>query len=198
MEGGLKMNVTKEKAAENRETLLIQAARLFRERGISGVSVDALAEAANMTHGSLYSQFGSKDKVLAEALTHGFTKIRAKRATLESMSEVIALYVSSVHRDNPGNGCFIPTLGSEIPRQSPEVRARFTDIVKSSVDLLASFLPGKRKRQREDEALTIFATMIGTIILSRAVDDAKLSDRILSVNREYLVQLQKRHSQASI
>lgn len=185
------MNVTKEKAAENRENLLIQAARLFRERGISGIGVDALAEAANMTHGSLYSQFGSKDKVLAESLTNGFDKIIARRATLENISEVIDLYISSAHRDNPGAGCFIPTLGSEIPRQSTEVRARFTDIVKRSMDLLGSMLPGKRKRQREDEALPIFATMIGTIILSRAVDDAKLSDRILSVNREYLLQQQK-------
>ena len=192
------MNVTKEKAAENRENLLIQAARLFRERGISGVSVDALAEAANMTHGSLYSHFGSKDKVLAESLTHGFGKIVAKRATLDNISEVIDLYVSSAHRDNPGAGCFIPTLGSEIPRQSTEVRAQFTEIVKRSMNLLGSMLPGKRKRQREDEALPIFATMIGTIILSRAVDDAKLSARILSVNREYLSQQQKSRSRESI
>lgn len=191
------MNVTKEKAAENRENLLVQAARLFRERGISGVSVDALAEAANMTHGSLYSHFGSKDKILAESLTHGFDKIIAKRATLDNISEVIDLYVSSAHRDNPGAGCFIPTLGSEIPRQSTEVRARFTEIVRRSMNLLGSMLPG-RKRQREDEALPIFATMIGTIILSRAVDDTKLSDRILSVNREYLLQQQKSRSRESI
>jgi hypothetical protein len=40
--------------------------------------------------------------------------------------------------------------------------------------------------------------MIGTIILSRAVDDEKLSDRILSVNREYLLQQQKRRSRESV
>ena len=34
----------------------------MRERGISGVGVDELTEAAGMTHGSLYSQFGSKDR----------------------------------------------------------------------------------------------------------------------------------------
>lgn len=188
------MNVTKEKAAENRENLLNQAARLFRERGIPGVSVDALAEAANMTHGSLYSHFGSKDKVLAESLTHGFEKIIAKRATLDDLSEVIDLYVSSAHRDNPGAGCFLPTLGSEIPRQNAEIRSRFTEIVKRSLNLLGSMLPRKPKRQREDEALPIFATMIGTIILSRAVDDAALSDRILSVNREYLLRQQRSRS----
>src|SRR5690349_6195733 len=56
------MRVTKEKAAENRARILSAAARLFRERGLSGVGVDALGEAAGMTHGSLYSQFGSKER----------------------------------------------------------------------------------------------------------------------------------------
>jgi TetR/AcrR family transcriptional repressor of nem operon len=47
------MRVTKEKAAENRERILKAASRLIRERGISGAGVDALTEAAGMTHGSL-------------------------------------------------------------------------------------------------------------------------------------------------
>ena len=62
------MRVSKEKVAENRERILKEAARLIRERGISGVGVDALTEAAGLTHGSLYSQFGSKERLAAEAL----------------------------------------------------------------------------------------------------------------------------------
>ena len=65
------MRVTKEKAAENRARILAAAARLFRERGLSGVGVDTLGEAAGMTHGSLYSQFGSKERLAAEALRRG-------------------------------------------------------------------------------------------------------------------------------
>jgi len=61
------MRVTKEKVAENRERILTEAARLFRERGVSAVGMDALADAAGMTHGSLYSQFDSKEHLAAEA-----------------------------------------------------------------------------------------------------------------------------------
>ena len=61
------MRVSKEKAAENRERILTEAARLFREHGLSGVGVDALTDAAGLTHGSLYSQFGSKERLAAEA-----------------------------------------------------------------------------------------------------------------------------------
>ena len=58
------MKASKEQAAENRARILNESARLFRERGLSGVGVDALAAAAGMTHGSLYSQFGSKESPL--------------------------------------------------------------------------------------------------------------------------------------
>ena len=54
----LRMRITREKAAENRERILKAASRLIREKGISGTGVDTLTEAAGMTHGSLYSQFG--------------------------------------------------------------------------------------------------------------------------------------------
>src|SRR4029453_19471616 len=70
------VRVSKEKAAENRERILLAAARLMRERGISGAGVDALTEAAGMTHGSLYSQFGSKERLLEEAGGH---PLKAKR-----------------------------------------------------------------------------------------------------------------------
>src|SRR5271154_615062 len=105
------MKVSKEKAAENRELILGEAARLFRERGATGVGVDALTEAAGVTHGSLYSQFGSKDKLLAESLKHGYSKIAVRAAGVKSIEEAIAGYVSERHRDNPGSGCFMATLG---------------------------------------------------------------------------------------
>ena len=60
----------KERAAENRERILAEAARLFRQHGLAGVGVDALTDAAGLTHGSLYSQFGSKERLAAEAFSH--------------------------------------------------------------------------------------------------------------------------------
>ena len=68
--GTCDMRVSKEQAAENRERILKAASRLMRERGISGVGVDALTEAAGMTHGSLYSQFGSKERLVEEAVAY--------------------------------------------------------------------------------------------------------------------------------
>ncbi len=43
------MKISKKQAAENRELILTGAAKLFRERGVPGVGVDALGQAAGMT-----------------------------------------------------------------------------------------------------------------------------------------------------
>ena len=62
------MRISKEKAAENRAKVMAAAGKLFRERGLEGVGVDALAEEAGLTHGAVYSHFRSKDELAAEAL----------------------------------------------------------------------------------------------------------------------------------
>src|ERR1700761_3717150 len=167
------MNVSKEKAAENRELILTQAARLFREKGVQGVGVDALTQAAGLTHGSLYSRFGSKEKLLAEALTHGHAVSQSRAASVKRIEDAISMYLSPGHRDNPGAGCFMAALGCDMPRQSKEVRASFTQIVRNNMTRLVGLLPAGRKRPSEDEILATMATMVGAMVLARAVDDAE-------------------------
>ena len=116
------MRVTKEKAAENRERILTEAARLFRERGVSAVGMDALADAAGLTHGSLYSQFDSKEHLAAEALGRAFDASAAKYGEIETLSAYVERYLSPRHRDTPGSGCAIATLGCEVPRQGDAMR----------------------------------------------------------------------------
>ncbi|HEY4305368.1 MAG TPA: TetR/AcrR family transcriptional regulator [Gemmatimonadaceae bacterium] len=181
------MRVSKQQAAENREAILTNAARLFREKGVSGVGVDALAEAAGMTHGSLYSQFGSKDQVLAEAMSHGFARTGEMAARMKTVAESVTTYLSPAHRDNPGRGCFMAALGGDMPRQSEEVREAFTGIVKGNVARLADKLPSGSPQQRRDEILATVAAMVGALVLARAVDDPALSDRILSATRAKLL-----------
>ena len=99
------MRVSKEKAAENRERILAEAARLFRERGISGVGVDTLTDAAGLTHGSLYSQFGSKERLAAEALGHALSTSSARMNDTGTLDDYVARYLSADHRDRRGDGC---------------------------------------------------------------------------------------------
>jgi TetR/AcrR family transcriptional regulator, transcriptional repressor for nem operon len=180
------MRVTKEKAAENRERILTEAARLFRERGVSAVGMDALAEAAGMTHGSLYSQFDSKEHLAAEALGRAFDASAAKYGEIETLSAYVERYLSPRHRDTPGSGCAIATLGCEVPRQGNAMRQTFTEGLRRMMERLTRLLGPKARQKRENEALAIAATMVGGMILARAVDDRELSDRILAACRARL------------
>lgn len=179
------MRVSKEKAAENRERILVAAARLFRERGIS-VGVDEVATEAGLTHGSLYSQFGSKERLAAEALRHALAGSAAKYAGVETLAEYARRYLSARHRDLPGSGCAVAALGCDVPRQGGPMRKAFTEGLQRMVERLSRLKHRKMRRSHEDEALAIAATLVGGIVLARAVDDADLSDRILAACRATL------------
>jgi TetR/AcrR family transcriptional repressor of nem operon len=181
------MRVSKEQAAENRERILRAAARLMRERGIASVGVDALAEAAGMTHGSLYSQFGSKERLVEEAVAYAISAKGDEVPEEFALSDYFSEYLSAAHRDDPGSGCPFAALSCEMPRQSKGVRERFTAGVRGMIALLSARMDSDLKpRQREDKALATTAALVGAVVLARAVNDPKLSDDILRATKRQL------------
>lgn len=181
------MRVTKEKAAENRERILKAASQLFRERGIAGAGVDALAEAAGMTYGSLYSQFGSKERLVEEALHYALAVSGRTTAAAATFDRFVAGYLAAEHRDRVGQGCPLAALACEVPRQGAGVKAAFTAGLKSMIERLASRMnPDLKPRQREEQALATAASLVGALVLARAVDDEELSSKILHATKRQL------------
>jgi TetR/AcrR family transcriptional repressor of nem operon len=186
------MRVSKQQLAANRARLLEAAGRLFRERGLDGVGVDALAEAAGMTHGSLYSQFGSKQRLAAAALEEALARSADRLLPAGeppppgALDALVTRYLSAAHRDAPGGGCAIAALGAEVPRHGTEMRATLTAGLRQFAARLAGLLPAPRRQPTEDQALAVIATLVGTLVLARAVDDPALSERILAAGRAHL------------
>src|SRR5436853_3279592 len=112
------MRVSKEQAVENRERILKAASRLIRERGISGAGVGALTEAAGMTHGSLYSQFGSKERLVEEAVAYAISGKGQGLSEMATLGDYVSEYLSPSHRDQLGSGCPLAALCCDMPRQS--------------------------------------------------------------------------------
>src|SRR5437868_11781771 len=130
------MRVSKEQAAENRERILEAASRLMRERGISGMGVDALADAAGMTHGSLYSQFGSKERLVEEAVAHAIIAKGREVPDAFALGDYFSEYLSAGHRDSLRSGCPFAALSCEMPRQSAGASGRFPGGVRGMIGLL--------------------------------------------------------------
>ena len=138
------MKVTREQAIQNRDRVLDVAARLFRERGFDGIGVADLMKSAGLTHGGFYGQFGSKEELMAEACSRSFdsaletwSKIGG-RASGNPLAAVMKGYLSKQHRDNPGEGCVIASLGAEATRQGSSLRRAVTDGARAMLDLVAA------------------------------------------------------------
>ncbi len=171
------MKVSRQKSAENRERILDAASRLFRERGLAGVGVDALSEAAGLSHGGLYSQFGSKEALVAEALRHAFAGSASRYEGVEDIAHYAARYLSTAHRDNPGGGCAVAALASDIPHQGDGLRTEFTDGLRGMIARVERLLP------EGEDPLSVVATLVGAMALARAVDDPELSESLLAAGR---------------
>ena len=66
--------------AETRQRLLDAAADLFATKGVHGVSLDAIAEAADRTTGAVYSHFGGKAGLLLALLDQTSRQVAATHA----------------------------------------------------------------------------------------------------------------------
>jgi len=179
------MKVSRDQAARNRERIVETAAQRFRERGFEGIGVADLMKEAGLTHGGFYGHFSSKEDLIAEASDRAlmgslalFTKV-VERSPADPLSAIASAYLTSRHRDKPGEGCLLAALGPDLSRQGPRARRTITDHLRDAVDLLAKLVPGKSKTARRQKAISTYATLVGTMVLARAVDDRALSQEIL-------------------
>lgn len=179
------MRVSRAVAAQSRERIIEVAARLFRERGFDGIGVADLMKSAGLTHGGFYGHFASKEDLMAQACARALEgSLDALQQVAEhgggnALSAVASAYLSSAHRDRPGEGCVLAALGAEAARHGSPVRSAFTQGVRSALDMLTRLVPGKSRRAKRERALATYASLIGGLVLARAVDDPELSEEVL-------------------
>jgi TetR/AcrR family transcriptional repressor of nem operon len=165
--------------AAKHERILKEASRLFRERGFENVTVGEVMKAAGLTHGAFYAHFDSKQELLVAAVAYGqrlsADRARNHGATKKSRRAYANRYLSSRHRDNPGNGCTMAALGPEVARSTPELKQAF----ERGLEEILSASGGNRK-----DAIFETAALVGGVMLARAVQDPKFSDEILESVRQ--------------
>ena len=162
------------------------AARAIRRSGYGGTGVADIMKEAGLTHGGFYAHFASREAMLAEAAERAGADSAAAAARIvtaappeQALESVLRAYLSKAHVENMEMGCPVTALGSETPRQVPEVRRVVTRQIKEMIDGIARLLPNWGQPGAHEQALVTVATMVGTLLLARAVDDTKLSDALL-------------------
>ncbi|MBZ9749102.1 TetR/AcrR family transcriptional regulator [Mesorhizobium sp. CO1-1-7] len=180
------MRVTRSQAEQNRQTVIDVASRLFRERGFDGIGVKDLMEGAGLTQGGFYKQFASKDDLVAQASRRALESAAnrwsaaAAASPEDPLGAVIDFYLSTGHREERMDGCPVVALGSDAARQGAEVKASFEAGIREYLEMLGSWVGEADGDAPGGKAMAVLSTMVGAVVLSRAVNDPDLAKAFLS------------------
>lgn len=167
----------------SRQRIVDAAARRFKADGIDGSGIATLMKDAELTNGAFYGHFDSKDDLVRVAIGE---ELRNQRELLSGLApgragleEYVRAYLSKEHRDDVVGGCPSAALLDEIDRSAEPTRDAYSDGIVAIIGDLAERLDGVSSARARVVILGLFASMVGTIQLSRALTDPTLADAVL-------------------
>ncbi len=173
----------KEHKQATRQRIIETAGRRLKRDGIDGSGVATLMKDAGLTNGAFYAHFESKEDLVATVVSE---QLRGQREWLaafppgrDGVERIVRTYLSPEHRDNPEEGCPSAALLDEIGRCTDPTKESYTGSVLAVVDDIAARLAPQDPPSARVKTLGIYALMVGTLQLARAVTDRQLSDDIL-------------------
>lgn len=172
---------------------MLAASRLFREHGIAAVGLAKIMAEADLTVGTFYTHFESKEALLREALLRTLDSRheefdQALQGT--DLEMVVRVYLSPEHRDASGTGCPIAALASEVARHPRATRSTFASHSAPTFDALAAWLSSRQgKDVGRADATALWGLLAGTLQLARAAPDPAESDAILEAGVRAAIRL---------
>ena len=192
----MSMRQSREEKARTHDRIVETASARIRGQGMEGPGVAEMMQAAGLTHGGFYKHFDSRRELIAEAADHAFAyagRTLDKYADDEPdpFAAWVDWYLSEEHRDDPGaDRCPVAALVGDVGRADDGVRAGYSVVVERYIATLEGMLGGGEDARRQ--ATIAVSTLVGSLVLARAVDNDALSNEILLTPREAL-----RHQAAS-
>jgi TetR/AcrR family transcriptional repressor of nem operon len=188
--------VSRAQAQANHQAIESAASRLFRERGLDGVSVAEVMAEAGLTHGGFYAHYPSKDALAASACAAAFDLAAGKwrrriavASTPRKARAVIAeRYLASAHCDPAAASCPTATLAADVARAGAghPIREAYLDGVRGQVKTLAELVQSGDPHRDRAEACVQLATMMGALLLARATHGDPLSQEFVTAARASL------------
>jgi TetR/AcrR family transcriptional repressor of nem operon len=185
------MRYSREHKQETHERIVKRASVRLREKGAHGIGVADLMKEAGLTHGGFYAHFDSREALVIEAFAHAmdrgterWRKLGEQTPPEKRLAMIVDSYLTPLHRDDPGHGCAVPTLGAEIARESPKTRKAFAAKLEQMIDMLAGQIPDVSPKAARKRAMAVLATMMGTLVMARVGGNGDFSDEILAAGRD--------------
>jgi TetR/AcrR family transcriptional repressor of nem operon len=185
------MRYSREHKLETHARIVKKASVRLREKGAHGIGVADLMKDAGLTHGGFYAHFDSREALVIEAFadamdrsTERWRKIAEQTPPEKRLATIVESYLTTIHRDDPGHGCAVPTLGADIARESPKTRKAFAAKLEQMIDMLTAQIPDVPRKAARKQAMAAIATMMGTLVLARVAGSGEFSEEILDAGRD--------------
>ena len=173
----------KEHKQATKRRIVEAAGRRLKRDGIDGSGIATLMADAGLTNGAFYAHFESKEDLVANALVEQLREQResfsAQPTGRAGLEQIVRAYLSVEHRDNPEDGCPSAALLDEIGRSTDATKGAYTDGLLVVIDDIAARLASDDPHLARVKTLSVFAQMVGTLQVSRALADRHLADEVL-------------------
>ena len=189
--------VSRAEAESHRQQITEASARLFKERGLNGVSVADLMGAAGLTHGGFYGHFESKDALAGVAVAHAFEqsaerwnrRVASQPDAAAGRAVIVDRFLSGQSLKEVGLGCPSVSLAADVAREpaAAPIRTAYTDGLEALVQILSGVEDGPDAAAKRQVALADYAAMAGALMLARATEGSPLSAEFLAAARARLL-----------
>jgi AcrR family transcriptional regulator len=166
-----------------RRRIIEVASKRFRRDGIAASGLAGIMAESGLTNGAFYPHFDSKETLVKEALSNALDDQHSALTNdvtgPTNIEDAIRRYLNKSHLLGCDEGCPSAALLPEIGRQSESTKKMYEEAYRSYIDGLASLLPEPESAKSRRQSTAIFALMVGTIQIARAVSDPQLAEGIL-------------------
>jgi TetR/AcrR family transcriptional regulator, transcriptional repressor for nem operon len=184
----------------DRDEVLTRALDLFWQRGYRGVSVRELADAMGINVATLYSEFGDKESLYAEALAKyesenvsGYIgSLERPNANLDSCARVLSAFADFAS-SGTAPGCLITNSAIEQvpdPAHSQATLLRYAERLRSAYsNALNNPSDGLNAQHRDGHAHVLTATTLGLFVLIHAQAPTEIIRRVVDTSLDTLTSL---------
>ncbi|NWA29678.1 TetR/AcrR family transcriptional regulator [Pseudomonas gingeri] len=187
--------VSRKQSELNRVIITETASRLFRQRGMHGVSLIEVMKASGLTHGGFYGHFESKEALANEACAKAFEqsakswreRVGAQRKKSEARQAIVDNYLSDRLRAHDAEICPVLAFGPDLAHEAKPstLHQHYVEGLEQLLAIYQGTLDDADSNRARQTALMEYALMVGAMTLARAAG-SPLADELLNAARHFL------------
>jgi AcrR family transcriptional regulator len=175
------------KAERTRHFIVEKAAPIINKKGMAATSINDIVEATQLTKGSVYGNFESKEEICYAAFDYLAKRVSAdmamamSRATTnaEKLYALFDYYTGTVTQEN-SFGCPLLNFGTEADDTNPIVKHKVNKAIQSTQNIIAKIVragieAGEFQKTFDSESFSIkaFAMIEGGMWMARLQGNTK-------------------------